>query len=45
MLLDQSFNFLVKTYREKQEEPKDTSHEAAYKRKKLECCSDACRVE
>jgi hypothetical protein len=47
MLLEQSFNFLVKTFKEKQEPvvKEERGLESAYKRKRLECCSDACRKE
>lgn len=45
MLLEQSFNFLVRTYKDKEDEKKDYSLSTAYKRKKLACCSDNCRVD
>jgi hypothetical protein len=44
MLLNQSFDFLVKTYKDKQQEVPDLTLEGAYKRKRLECCNDECRV-
>lgn len=44
MLISQSFDFLVKTYKDKEDEPPATL-ETSYKRKKLDCCSDNCRVD
>ena len=43
MLLQQSFNFLVRTYKDR-DDKKDSSLQAKYKRKRLECCSDTCRM-
>lgn len=47
MLISQSFDFLVKTFKEKQtqQEASNVSLETSYKRKRLECCSDRCRTE
>ena len=44
MLLEQSFAFLVKTYKDKQIHTPEKTIEGAYKRKRMECCSDECRA-
>ena len=44
MLLQQSFDFLVKTFKEGQTAQPAETLEAAYKRKRLDCCSDECRA-